>query len=154
MKQVFYSFMVIMLCIVISGCSKKDTMLPTLTKTNLVGSWAGTYTLTTPPVTSSGYTFSTTTNGNVLIEVKGDNQTSSIQFGSNPILYIGAIDIKGYNLTGKYYNIDSIPNIILENVIINTKDSTLNGALKNNIDGSIGEFSVKKLEPGVNFVLR
>lgn len=154
MKQVFYSFMVIMLCIAMPACTKKNTVLPILTKANLVGSWVGTYTLTTPPTSSSGYTFTTTTDGNVLIEVKGDNQTSSIRFANNSILYIGSIDIKDHILTGKYYNTDSIPNIILENITINTTDSTLKGLLKNNINGSTGEISVKKLDPEIVYVLR
>lgn len=152
MKQVFYSFIVIMLCTTIVACNKKDTILPTLTKANLVGSWAGTYTLTTLPTSSSGYSFTTTTDGNVLIEVKGDNQTSTIRFANNPVLYIGAIDIKNHSFTGKYYNTDSIPNIILENVSINTSDSTLTGVVKNNL-GASGEFSVKKLQPGEIYVL-
>lgn len=153
MKQLFYFFMVIVLWVVIPACKKDINALPA--KPNLVGSWSGTYTLTSSPIVSSpGYTITSTVYGNVLVEVKGDNQTSSIKFSNSPILYIGAINIKEHSLTGKYYNLDSIPNIILENVSIGANDSTLNGILKTNINGSTGSFSVKKSNPGVIVVLR
>ena len=53
------------------------------------------------------------------------------------ITKIGSVDIKDHSFTGEYYNTDSIPTIILENIAINTTDSTLKGVLKNNMNGLV-----------------
>ena len=146
MKQLFYALTFITLFIALPACSKKDAINPsTSTAPKLVGLWSGNYTLTTLLMTTTrGYIITSTINGNILLEVKEDNQTSSISFSNDTAIYIGTIKIKDNRLTGKYHNTDSVRFIILENVIINTSDSNMSGGLKSNVNGGFGQFSLKR----------
>jgi len=94
--------------------------------------------------TTRGYIITSTINGNILLEVKEDNQTSSISFSNDTAIYIGTINIKDHRLTGKYHNTDSVRFIILENVIISASDSNMSGSLKSNVNGGFGQFSLKR----------
>lgn len=141
MKQLIYCFFIATtISVFFIGCNKKD-VLPT---PHLEGYWSGTYSSISAPVfTSNGSPYTVTTTNNGSLSIQADN-TSTIQFSTDPITYTGSIVINDRMLTGMYHGATNTNVISLTNVVINSANNLLSGSWKNNQTNISGKFSFKK----------